>query len=139
MSIKLKKEILKNIAPFIQEKGFAYDESRSKLNARCFVFSKGDPEPTEEEMMKFIEGDRSNVPNREEILIGLSRLDQSISVQLRCFLKEPPITVDLGELTKADKQLWFSVADENKMNKSFKEILELMNLFGWKWFVLPQD
>lgn len=116
MAIKLKKEIVNGLGPVFQKKGFSYDGARSKLNSRCIVFSKGDSEPTVEEMQKFINGDRTNVPKREEILIGISSLDPSISVTIRCFLKEPPISIELWELKEPNKQRWFSVADENKLN-----------------------
>jgi hypothetical protein len=133
--MKLKQQIQKKLGPIFLRKGFVYDELNTKAHHGGFVFGKGDPEPSMEWYMKSINNEEIEMPKREEIIIYKNRFKPEITADLISFLKNPR-TITLGEFLGLKRQLWWPISNEEELSQAFKEILEIMDEYGWQWFVL---
>jgi hypothetical protein len=133
MAVKLKKLILEKLGPTLLKKGFKYDETQSKTStAVVCVFSKGDPEPSDDWYMK--EHNNEALPRREDITIYKMRPEPLITVEMRSLSK--PGSQKLSVLAGFMEEKWWSVETEEKTKKSLDQILDLLNHYAWDWFVL---
>lgn len=73
LGVKLKQQIQKKLGPLFFEKGFIYDELNSRTSDAGFVYCKGEPLPSMECHMKYLNGEKVEMPHREEIRIYKSK------------------------------------------------------------------
>jgi hypothetical protein len=133
LTVKLKKMVLEKLGPTLLEKGFKYDETQLKTTtAVVCVFSKGDPEPSDDWYMK--EHNNEELPQREDITIYKMRPEPLITVDVRSLAK--PGSQQLSVLAGFAEEKWWSVETEEEAKKSLGQILNLLNQYAWNWFVL---
>jgi len=126
----LKKIIIEKLGPAFLEKGLTYDKSVSQ-NGFFYIFARGEPEPSHEWYKEYQNGNVTSIPNRETVKISKSSIF-GISVSLGSIAKG---CEDLGYVAGFQKQKWWPINSEEAVEKSFKEILALLDEYGWDWFI----
>jgi len=144
--MNFKKIIKQNLEKIFNEKGFMYDTMRSKPNDATFVYSRGVtelqrstklqiPKGMDLDLLKeFINNQINTPPEREEIIIYRNRWEPTITIDLRSIPKKQ--FKNLSFIVGFSSQKWWSISNENEIEKSFEEIVELLNKYAWNWFDL---